>query len=64
MKFSAEYPDQLGIGIDEETALIVKGDHIQDMDRVLSACTMGDAEPRAQSCSVAAIAMISLHESE
>lgn len=26
VKFSAEYPDQLGIGIDEETGLIVKGD--------------------------------------
>jgi cyanophycinase len=25
MKFSAEYPDQLAIGIDEETGLIVKG---------------------------------------
>ncbi len=29
VKFSAEYPDQLGIGIDEETALIVKGDRAQ-----------------------------------
>ena len=33
MKFSAEYPDQLGIGIDEETALIVKGDHIQVIEQ-------------------------------
>ena len=29
VRFSAEYPDQLGIGIDEETALIVKGDRAQ-----------------------------------
>jgi cyanophycinase len=29
VKFSTEYPDQLGIGIDEETALIVKGDHAE-----------------------------------
>ena len=29
VKFSAEYPHQLGIGIDEETALIVKGDHAE-----------------------------------
>jgi cyanophycinase len=27
MRFSAEHPDQLGIGIDEETALIVEGDY-------------------------------------
>jgi cyanophycinase len=27
--FSAEHPDQLGIGIDEETALIVKGDLVE-----------------------------------
>ncbi len=26
VRFSGEHPDQLGIGIDEETALIVKGD--------------------------------------
>jgi cyanophycinase len=29
VKFSAEYPDQLGIGIDEGTALIVKGDRAE-----------------------------------
>jgi cyanophycinase len=29
VKFSAEYPDQLAIGIDEETALIVKGDRVE-----------------------------------
>lgn len=29
VKFIAEYPDQLGIGIDNETALIVKGDRVE-----------------------------------
>ena len=29
VKFSREHPDQLGIGIDEETALVVKGDHAE-----------------------------------
>src|SRR5260370_462328 len=29
VKFSAEYPHQLGIGIDEETGLIVKGDRAE-----------------------------------
>lgn len=29
VKFSAEYPDQLGIGIDEQTGLIVRGDIAQ-----------------------------------
>ena len=29
VRFSAEHPDQLGIGIDEETALILKGDRAQ-----------------------------------
>jgi cyanophycinase len=29
LKFSREHPDQLGIGIDEETALVVKGDHAE-----------------------------------
>jgi cyanophycinase len=29
LTFSREHPDQLGIGIDEETALVVKGDHAE-----------------------------------
>ena len=29
MKFSTDYPGQVGIGIDEETALIVKDDRLQ-----------------------------------
>jgi cyanophycinase-like exopeptidase len=29
VRFSAEHAEQLGIGIDEETALIVKGDRVQ-----------------------------------
>jgi cyanophycinase len=29
VKFSAEYPDHLGIGIDNATALIVKGDRVE-----------------------------------
>jgi cyanophycinase len=33
VRFSAEYPDQLGIGIDEETALIVKGDRAEVVGR-------------------------------
>ena len=28
-RFSAEHPEQLGIGIDEETALIVQGNRVQ-----------------------------------
>jgi len=29
VKFSAEYPDDLGIGIDNAATLIVKGDHVE-----------------------------------
>lgn len=29
VRFSTEYPDQLGIGIDNETALIIKGDRVE-----------------------------------
>jgi cyanophycinase-like exopeptidase len=29
VKFSAEYPDELGIGIDNATALIIKGDRVE-----------------------------------
>jgi cyanophycinase len=33
VRFSREHPDQLGIGIDEETALIVKGDRAEVVGR-------------------------------
>jgi cyanophycinase-like exopeptidase len=33
VKFNAEYPDQLGIEIDEETGLIVKGDRAEVIGR-------------------------------
>ena len=29
MNFSSEHPDQLGIGIDEETAMIVRGEQVE-----------------------------------
>jgi cyanophycinase len=44
-RFSAEYPDQLGIGIDEETALVVKGDHAQVVGR--GTVSMYDGRGRA-----------------
>jgi cyanophycinase len=47
LKFTREHPDQLGIGIDDETALVVKGDHAEVVG--LRTVSIYDGRPGAAS---------------